>query len=105
MVKTGISLIAKEREEQIQKHGFTPEWDKGYKDYELLKAANLLLYSPDELSPMNAFKSIALPNWDQSRLEKMDNKPYKERLIIAGALIAAEIDRIIFLEKTEENER
>ncbi len=32
--------------------------------------------------------------WNKELHNKMMNKPYKDRLIIAGALIAAEIDRI-----------
>jgi hypothetical protein len=33
----------------------------------------------------------------------MRHKPYKERLIIAGALLAAEIDRVQYLEEQKKN--
>lgn len=29
-MKKGIELILQERDEQIKKHGYTKEWDKGY---------------------------------------------------------------------------
>ena len=37
-------------------------------------------------------------NWDEDLWQKMCNKSYKDRLIIAGALIAAEIDRLQSIE-------
>jgi hypothetical protein len=40
-------------------------------------------------------------HWDKKRLEHMRSKPYKERLIIAGAFIAAEIDRVQFMDAQE----
>lgn len=39
--------------------------------------------------------------WDKALWKRMIEKPEKERLIIAGALIAAEIDRIQYVEKAE----
>lgn len=95
-MKTGIELIAEERQEQIEKHGRSLDKDTTINKYfELLKAANGLLYSPSELSPMSIIIDMGgLNGWDKTILAKMDAKPYKERLIIAGALIAAEIDRI-----------
>jgi len=40
------------------------------------------------------------PNgWDVDIYKKMRNKSYKERLIIAGALIAAELDRLSISDK------
>lgn len=93
-LKTAIELISSERFEQIEKHGYTKDWDIGYENYELSKAAVLLIYNPEEASPLDVFGKIALPNWNQELLVKMDRKTYKERLIIAAALLAAEIDRI-----------
>lgn len=43
----------------------------------------------------NKFTEFNYPeNWDKAIFDKMISKPWKQRLIIAGALIAAEIDRI-----------
>lgn len=85
---TGIELIAKERHEQIEKHGHTTEKDVGNNNNEqLIQAVFGLIHHkygemPDE--------------WDFEVVQKMMLKSLKDRLIIAGALIAAEIDRINF---------
>lgn len=86
MKKTGIELIAEERKEQIEKHGFDVTKDSGYNDNELIKAA-LFAINPNQFEwPFY---------WMEEFREKIKNKPNDvERLKIAGALIAAEIDRI-----------
>lgn len=88
--KTGIELIAQERKEQIEKHGYNTDSDQKYNNHEIaIVARELLDYHP----------SIhGLPaSWRNSLVaHKMCSKSYKERLIIAGALIAAEIDRLQF---------
>ena len=94
--KTGIELIAAERQNQIDKHGFTgqhhadhPEW---YDNFQLQYAATTLL--------MHEFEEVVdtkdhLPDgWDQDWFDKLNAKQRTERLIIAGALIAAELDRL-----------
>jgi hypothetical protein len=87
MNKTGIDLIAIERKEQFEKHNQTIENDIIYNNcYQLSKAAVLLISSHDINKRPDG--------WNKEIWEKMFNKSYKERLIIAGALIAAEIDRI-----------
>lgn len=89
---TGIELIAKERQEQIEKHGRRIIDDVAYNSRgELVLAATILL---------KQVGGIPWPkNWDKGICDRMFNKPQKERLIIAGALIAAEIDRIQKLEE------
>jgi len=98
-MKTGIELIAIERQEQIEKHGRTVELDAlTNSDYELAQAARMLITNDEEMSTRDLLVALTgLKYWDQSILEKMDNKPYKEKLVIAGALIAAEIDRLNFI--------
>lgn len=101
-MKTGIELIAEERREQIEKHGRTLEKDSEINtNHELCWAASLLVTTPDQdIDLLNDLIFQArLQNWDAEILQRMVNKPYKERLIIAGALIAAEIDRIQRLKK------
>ncbi|MBP6566066.1 MAG: hypothetical protein KA270_02800 [Saprospiraceae bacterium] len=89
-MKTGIELIAQERAEQIEKHGRTIKSDVEYNSHcELSDGARLLLTGINELE-----RVIPPHNWDREIWDKMISKPYKERLIIAGALIAAEIDRL-----------
>lgn len=94
-MKTGIELIARERQEQIEKHRRTIEQDVVSNNDHQLTLAAAMLTAPDP-------KLWATPtpkNWSHKIWEYMVQKPYKERIIIAGALIAAKIDRINALEK------
>ena len=95
-MKSGIDLIAKERHEQINKHGYTPLKDMAHNSNEqLAMAAGWLCYNEQGCADMEEVSEDHCPDgWNQELWIKMCNKPYKERLIIAGALIAAEIDRI-----------
>lgn len=83
-MKTGIELIAQERAEQIKKHGWTKEHDANHASGELTCVACGLAYNVPHMIP---------DNWEPFK-QKMLAKKYKERLIIAGALLAAEIDRL-----------
>lgn len=96
-MKTGIELITEERIiKQINKYGFTaqhhalhPEW---YDKVQLIEAANTL--------SMTEIKSCLVPlNWNIIWFEKLCKKSHKERLIIAGALISAELDRLNYIEE------
>lgn len=83
---TGIELISKERSEQIEKHGYSLQMDSVLNtDYQLSYAATALLRFPRGGAPKG---------WDPIGWVKIAEKPYRERLIIAGALIAAELDRL-----------
>ncbi len=95
-MKQGIGLIAKERAEQIEKHGRTVEKDVKQNGFNQLKSAAIMLlggYPHQDEDNGTPF------NWDEAIWDHMEAKSYKERLIIAGALIAAEIDRIQAVEK------
>lgn len=91
-MKTGIELIAQERQEQIEKHGRTVERDdRENSNQELALGAEMLLAAEHE----EGIDPASYPDgWDPDICAHMLSKPYKERLIIAGALIAAEIDRL-----------
>lgn len=92
-MKTGIELIAIERQEQIEKHGRTIENDvMQNKGCQLADGAGVLCH-PQIGTPRKRL-SLMPTNWDDALVFKMCRKTYKERLIIAGALIAAEIDRL-----------
>ena len=96
-MKTGIELIAQERQEQIEKHGRTVKRDVDENSHlQLVDAATKLC--ADDMGGFWATDLCPL-GWSQTIWDKMTNKPYKERLIIAGALIAAEIDRLQASEK------
>jgi hypothetical protein len=95
----GIEAFSKERQHQIDKHGFTgehhanhPEW---YEENQLIEAAKLLA-TPD-LSG-----NVWYPkNWDSSWFYDLCRRDHKERLEISGALLAAEYDRLEALAEKE----
>lgn len=108
---TGVGLIASERQKQIEKYGFTGQHHldnpEGYSSNQLSKAAVTLLMP--ELIPNLAWTTVP-ENWDEKWFEKLMNKQPKERLVIAGALIAAELDRLnsldnYFFQKCESCEK
>lgn len=96
-MKTAIELITQERKEQIEKHGFTIQHDTDVYDEEvtgnyaepsdLVKAAFACISADADQFPHS---------WEDSPfVDKIRLKNYKERLVIAAALLAAEIDRHI----------
>lgn len=100
-MKTGIELITEERQKQIDKHGFTAEHhflnsDKWYSKDQLKTAAKYLLDENINEDELNNFVPI---NWDKEWFVKLNKKESKKRLIIAGALIAAELDRLNYIEE------
>lgn len=101
-MKSGIELIADERQEQLNKHGRGLATDvKDNNKGQLAFAATTLSSQyngggdklPEKHRIAHTERWIPI-GWDETIWKKMVNKPYKERLIIAGALIAAEIDRL-----------
>lgn len=92
-MKKGIELIAIERQEQIKKHGVSVKMDKKInKRGQLIRAVEVL--TTNRKLTMNEIKSYKPFNWNESVWTKMCVKSYKKRLIISGALIAAEYDRL-----------
>ena len=97
MKKTGIQLIAEERKAQIEKHGYSVDKDVNYNKYQQLsEAASLLCVAPRHVRDNEDIKEFDIHpfQWGEDQFKKMMSKPYHERLIIAGALIAAELDRL-----------
>ena len=83
----GIDLIAQERKDQIEKHKRTVEYDREFNNKgQLLAAIKALIH----LNPIMADRPV---NWSETIWRRMIEKPYRERLIIAASLIAAELDR------------
>jgi len=99
---TGIELIAKERQEQIKKHGISVENDVTYnKAYQLTEGAAILA---TEVFSSSRKRFSAMPSdWNDQSCLKMCNESRFQRLVIAGALIAAELDKILALEKKEKD--
>ena len=99
-MKTGIELIAEERIEQIEKHRCTIDYDISNNDQDQLAlAAAILMEFKDNEYCLLIAKDVCPDGWSLKVWDHMWNKPYIERLIIAGALIAAEIDRLNSQEK------
>ena len=89
-MKNGIELIAEERQRQIEVEGWTAEHDKQH-DFSQLAFAAAAYALPDYCKTKD-FKRTHLWPWD-SRAWKPSDDRVKE-LTKAGALIAAEIDRL-----------
>ncbi len=88
-MKTGIELIADERREQIEKHGWDLTRDSDYKNGELVSAAKFCLF------PNNS----NLWPWHDGAIgthfyRKIKSKTDYQRLIICASLCAAELDRL-----------
>jgi len=98
--RTGIDYIAQERTEQIIKHNRTIQHDVNINNQGQLTRAAYLLLMPDDSGYRNEltgdyFEMHVPDGWDLDIWKKMIHKPYHERVIMAGALCAAYIDRNI----------
>ena len=82
--KTGIELIAEERQRQITAEGWTPEHDDEHDNEQLAQAAACYAMPPRLRGP------LPWP-WDADWWKPGDRI---RELTKAGALIAAEIDRL-----------
>jgi hypothetical protein len=92
----GVELIRKERMEQLEKHRFSIDHDKGYKYGELADLAQYamtgdLIYYPNNMSTYY--------------VGSIRRKERIEQLAIAGALIAAEIDRILSINDSSNEQQ
>lgn len=95
-MKTGIELIDDERKRQVESEGWTPEHDDEHEDGELVFAA--VAYALPRDKGENPFDEIT-PNpwpWDPISFKPGDGTTVGRvrELVKAGALIAAEIDRL-----------
>ena len=83
----GADLIKQERIRQISVEGWTPEHDEQWTREQLAEAATFYA-APEKYGEMLAFWPWA-PEWNKKR-----EHDRIRQLAIAGALIAAEIDRL-----------
>jgi hypothetical protein len=92
-MKTGIELIAQERAEQIEKHGWTKVHDaKINSKKELVQVATYCLMLAKYKHYTNL--SVVWPdNWGAKWKDKINAKPPLQKLIVAGALLTAENER------------
>lgn len=98
---TGVELIAEERKRQIEVEGWTEKHDSGYWYYELAFAA-VAYAMPFEEVPLDGakIKRIHFWPWEPQHWKPTPDDRVKE-LIKAGALIAAEIDRLLNSQNAE----
>jgi hypothetical protein len=91
----GAALIHDERLRQIHAEGWTPEHDDHHGDGEMAKAAAVYAWPNNYLPEFNAtLVSVAnLWPWDRSFYKPHLDDRVRE-LVKAGALVAAEIDRL-----------
>ena len=88
---SGVGMITDERLRQIKVEGWTPEHDDEHKDGELAEAASCYAYVSNYEHPQNVRVPEDWP-WDR-KWWKPSADPIRN-LVKAGALIAAEIDRL-----------
>lgn len=89
---TGIEEIAQERAEQVEKHGYSLDHDKMYVDGQLAFAASAIIEYNVDLWP-----------WSPTLFPHMMVMDRIKQLRIAGAFIAAEMDRLKSLESEVKN--
>lgn len=101
-MKTGIEMIAEERQRQIDIEDYTAENDAQYIDGELaLAAASYALAEHNRKRNFRAAPTI----WPWHERDWKPNPENRAReLIKAGALIAAELDRLNALNQSNDKE-
>lgn len=96
-MKTGIELIAEERAAQVTREGWTAEHDDKHDAGELASAAACYtVHASCQIHPYdgNGIEDIGtVPWWPWDRSWWKPKDPIRN-LVRAGALIAAEIDRL-----------
>jgi hypothetical protein len=100
MSKNGVQLITEERQRQIDEEGWAPEHDDKHSNFSLVRAA--ICYAA-RAAGIQCFEAIAPTHkrhvyqdlWPWVRQwDKRQKHGVIRCLTIAGALIAAEIDRV-----------
>lgn len=89
-MKTGTQLIAEERERQVSQEGYDAKHDDRHTDHALaINAASLTVSGTD--CALDDWRPDGRHDWGLDEKHKGDRV---RQLSVAGALIAAEIDRL-----------
>ena len=96
--KTGIQLISEERQRQVEKEGWTPEHDDQHFCDELATAGAVYALPERQRESQWPKSTPKLWPWDSEWYKPTPDDRIKE-LAKAGALIAAEIDRLNSLDR------
>ena len=91
---TGIEMISQERDEQINKHGYKSDIGNDH----IIELVKYLLCEEDDAERENIEEYLDMIGVDTNILDKFNKKSKIEKLTIAGALIAAEIDSLLLIE-------
>lgn len=94
---TGVDLIALERQRQIQVEGWTPDHDDEH-SYGALATAGAMYAMPPYMRTLTKTNVPVLWPWDEYHWKPSPDNRIKE-LAKAGALIAAEIDRLLRIDR------
>jgi hypothetical protein len=87
-MKTGDELITQERDRQVEM-GYVIARDLAVNNMEELERMAIVLLRP---AIVNLVPGIIPQHWNKATVERMINKTMQQRRVIAGALIAAQID-------------
>ena len=108
-MKTGVEIIAEERQRQLSFEGWSDEHDDKYKSEELARAAAVYALPDRVREKLRNGKPKLFPFsvnwWKPASFSEKDGRyilDRKRQLAKAGALIAAEIDRLNRLEFKEQ---
>jgi len=100
----GVKAILQERRKQIDKYGFSAEFQAEHPEYygaeQLISAAYELLKIDYDDYPLDVrqYGVVCPKGWDKEWFTKLALKDKKDRIRIAAALLAAELDRLNYLE-------
>lgn len=100
-MKTGAELIAEERAAQVGREGWTPEHDDDHDNGSLAGAAACYALVAREQALGDNGPFAAVPDLWPWEAEWFKPKDQLRNLVRAGALIAAEIDRVQRAERIE----
>lgn len=92
----GASRVTAERQRQVSKEGWTPEHDDQHENWELALAA--MAYLRAYMETGDASRPPLCWPWSHEDWKPTDGDPARD-LVKAGALIAAEIDRLLRIEE------
>lgn len=105
-MSTGVELISKERTRQVNQEGWSPEHDDEHDRGELARAAACYaVASAFDVKDVGlvAIQKILVALWPPTWAVKWwKPKDRKSNLVRAGALIAAELDRLLREEAKEQ---
>lgn len=98
----GAQKLAKIRRGQIKK-GFTVDHDiNNNRDGQLTSAARMLMTPQWDRDNIRRAINNAPPHWNRDVWEGLMNKPYAERLLVAASFLVAQYDKIMEIDRREE---